>query len=217
MLNNRALAIIAVLAVVAWIGNSSMYIVNETQRAIKLRFGEIVEKDIQPGLHFKWPLLNTVKTFDGRVMSLDASASRYLTKDKKAVIVDSYVKWKIINPQSYYEATSGDEQMAERLIAPRVDERLRNEFGRLELSDIVADRSVAAAQEKEKPEPEKQNSEAVKEETMDKPTNDLDAAMRSELGVAILDIRVKRIDLPNEVSQAVYERMCVHSPRRPRC
>ncbi|MCM2972852.1 protease modulator HflC [Larsenimonas suaedae] len=205
MLNNRALVIIAVLAVAAWIANSSMYIVNETQRAIKLRFGEVVQADIQPGLHFKWPLLNTVRTFDGRVMSLDASASRYLTKDKKAVIVDSYVKWKIIDPQSYYEATSGDEQMAERLIAPRVDERLRNEFGKLELSDIVADRSVAAAQQKKEAKPE--TEEATKEETMDKPTNDLDAAMRNELGVAILDIRVKRIDLPSEVSQAVYERM----------
>ncbi|RKQ96304.1 protease FtsH subunit HflC [Kushneria sinocarnis] len=186
MFNNRALVIIVVLVVLGWLASSSLYVVDETERAIKLRFGEVVESDIGPGLHAKVPVLNTVRTFDSRVLTLDASASRYLTQEKKAVIVDSYIKWKIINPQRFYEATTGDEQVAERLIEPRVDEALRNEFGRNTLSQIVSER---------------------RDELMSAPTKALDKQMRNELGVAVLDIRVKQIELPEEVTQSVYDRM----------
>ncbi|MDW5378200.1 protease modulator HflC [Halomonas sp. HP20-15] len=195
MINNRSLLIVAGLAAVAWVGSNSLYIVDETERAIKLRFGEIVEANIQPGLHFKVPITNTIRTFDTRVLTLDTDTSRYLTLEKKAVIVDSYVKWKIIDPARYYEATSGDEQTAERLISPRVDESLRNQFGRLELQEIIAER---------------------RDELMSGPTESLDKIMREELGVAILDIRIKRIDLPDEVTQAVYERMRTERHREAR-
>ncbi|MBZ9557422.1 MULTISPECIES: protease modulator HflC [Modicisalibacter] len=195
MINNRSLLIVAGVAVVAWVGSNSLYIVNETERAIKLRFGEIVEANIQPGLHFKVPITNTVRTFDARVLTLDTDTSRYLTLEKKAVIVDSYVKWKIVDPARYYEATSGNEQAAERLISPRVDEALRNQFGKLELQEIIAER---------------------RDELMSGPTQELDKIMRKELGVAILDIRIKRIDLPDEVTQAVYERMRTERHREAR-
>ena len=195
MINNRSLMAVAGLAVVAWLGSNSLYTVDETQRAIKLKFGEVVEDNIQPGLHFKLPVYNTIRTFDTRVLTLDAQASRYLTREKKAVIVDSFVKWKIVDPKRYYEATSGDEQMAERLIAPRVDESLRNEFGKLELVQIISEQRDAL---------------------MKKPTEELDEVMRKELGGSILDIRVKRIDLPDEVSQAVYERMKTERQREAR-
>ncbi|WP_106478649.1 protease modulator HflC [Phytohalomonas tamaricis] len=195
MINNRALVIIALLAIVAWIASSSLYIVDETEKAIKLRFGAVVEDNIQPGLHFKVPVYNTVRTFDARVLTVDANASRYLTREKKAVIVDSFVKWKIVDPRRFYEATTGDRQMAERLIAPRVDEALRNAFGRLELTQIISEQ---------------------RDEMINDPRKRLDEAMREELGVTILDIRIKRIELPSEVSQAVYERMRTERHREAR-
>ncbi|HET8790521.1 MAG TPA: protease modulator HflC [Modicisalibacter sp.] len=195
MINNRSLLIVAGLAVVAWVGSNSLYIVDETERAIELRFGEIVNDDVTPGLHFKVPITNTVRTFDGRVLTLNTEASRYLTSEKKAVIVDYYTKWQIVDPARYYEATSGDEQIAERLIGPRVDERLRNQFGRLELQEIIAEQRDAL---------------------LVGPTKELNEILREELGVSILDIRIKRIDLPDEVTQAVYERMRTERNREAR-
>lgn len=186
MINNRSLLIVGGLAAAAWLASNSLYIVDETQRAVKLRFGEVIQEDIQPGLHFKIPITQTVRKFDTRVLTLDTDPSRYLTLEQKAVIVDSYVKWQVINPTRYYEATAGDEVMATRLIQPRVDESLRNEFGRLDLQEIIAER---------------------RDDLMVRPTEELDELMRDELGVSILDIRIKRIDLPEDVSQAVYERM----------
>ncbi|MEQ5801319.1 protease modulator HflC [Halomonas sp. H10-9-1] len=186
MINNRSLLIVGGLAAVAWLASNSLYVVDETERAVKLRFGEIIEENIQPGLHFKVPITQTVRTFDTRLLTLDTDPSRYLTLEQKAVIVDSYVKWQVINPTQYYEATAGDELMASRLIQPRVDESLRNEFGRLDLQQIIAER---------------------RDDLMTGPTEELDQLLRDELGVAIRDIRVKRIDLPEDVSSAVYERM----------
>ena len=186
MINNRSLLIVGGLAAVAWLASNSLYVVDETQRAVKLRFGEVVEENIQPGLHFKVPITQTIRKFDTRLLTLDTDPSRYLTLEQKAVIVDSYVMWQVVNPTRYYEATAGDELMARRLIQPRVDESLRNEFGRLNLQQIIAER---------------------RDDLMTGPTEDLDALLREELGVAVRDIRVKRIDLPEDVSSAVYDRM----------
>lgn len=186
MINNRSLLIVGGLAAAAWLASNSLYVVDETERAVKLRFGEVIEEDIQPGLHFKVPITQTVRKFDTRVLTLDTDTSRYLTREQKAVIVDSYVKWQVINPTRYYEATSGDEMMATRLIQPRVDESLRNEFGRLDLQQIIAER---------------------RDDLMVNPTRVLDELMREELGVSIVDVRVKRIDLPEDVSSAVFDRM----------
>ncbi|WP_075879091.1 protease modulator HflC [Vreelandella massiliensis] len=186
MINNRSLLIVGGLAAVAWLASNSLYVVDETERAVKLRFGEVIEENIQPGLHVKVPITQTVRKFDTRLLTLDTDTSRYLTLEQKAVIVDSYVKWQVVNPTRYYEATSGDEMVAVRLIQPRVDESLRNEFGRLNLQEIIAER---------------------RDDLMTGPTQELDELMREELGVAIRDIRIKRIDLPDDVSAAVFERM----------
>lgn len=186
MINNRSLLIVGGLAAVAWLASNTLYVIDETQRAVKLRFGEVVEENIQPGLHVKVPITQTIRKFDTRLLTLDTDTSRYLTLEQKAVIVDSYVKWQVVNPTRYYEATAGDELMAIRLIQPRVDESLRNEFGRLNLQEIIAER---------------------RDDLMTGPTEELDALMREELGVAIRDIRIKRIDLPDDVSAAVFDRM----------
>ncbi|TVM08300.1 MAG: protease modulator HflC [Halomonas sp.] len=186
MINNRSLLIVGGLAAVAWLASNSLYVVDETQRAVKLRFGEVVQENIQPGLHFKVPITQTIRKFDTRLLTLDTDTSRYLTLEQKAVIVDSYVKWQVVNPTRYYEATAGDELMATRLIQPRVDESLRNEFGRLNLQEIIAER---------------------RDDLMTDPTEELDSLMRDELGIAVRDIRIKRIDLPEDVSAAVFDRM----------
>ncbi|MDR5904230.1 protease modulator HflC [Franzmannia qiaohouensis] len=186
MINNKSLLIVGGLAAAAWLASNSLYVVDETERAVKLRFGEVIEENIQPGLHVKIPITQTIRKFDTRVLTLDTDTSRYLTLEQKAVIVDSYVKWQVVNPTRYYEATSGDEMQAVRLIQPRVDESLRNEFGRLDLQEIIAER---------------------RDDLMIGPAEDLDSLMREELGVSIRDIRIKRIDLPEDVSAAVFDRM----------
>ena len=186
MINNRSLLIVGGLAAVAWLASNSLYVVDETQRAVKLRFGEVIEENIPPGLHVKIPITQTIRKFDTRLLTLDTDTSRYLTLEEKAVIVGSYVKWEVFKPTRCYEATAGDELMATRLIQPRVNESLRNEFGRLNLQEIIAER---------------------RDDLMTGPTEELDTLMREELGVAIRDIRIKRIDLPDDVSAAVFERM----------
>lgn len=185
-MNSRSIVGLTLIALVAWVASSSLYIVDATERAIKLQFGQIVESNIEPGLHYRIPVYQTIRKFDTRVLTLDSRPQRYLTKEKKAVIVDSFVKWKIIDVTRYYEATSGDELTAARLIAPRVDESLRNEFGRRDLSEIISEK---------------------RDELMTKAITELSKVTQSELGITLLDIRVKRIDLPTEVSSAVYERM----------
>jgi len=194
-MNARSIVALAILAGLALLASSSLYIVNETQRAIRLQFGEVVETDIQPGIHVKVPVYNTVRLFDTRLQTLDGTPSRYLTGDRKGVIVDSFVQWKIVDVTRYYEATAGDEQVSMRLIAPRVDESLRNEFGRRTLGEIVSEQ---------------------RDELMSSPIEELNEAMRDSMGVAILDIRVKQIDLPSEVSNSVYERMRTERQREAR-
>ncbi|GLR63662.1 protease modulator HflC [Marinospirillum insulare] len=194
-MNARSIVALAILAGLALLASSSLYIVNETQRAIRLKFGEVVETDIQPGIHIKVPVYNTVRLFDTRLQTLDGTPSRYLTGDRKGVIVDSFVQWKIVDVTRYYEATAGDEQVSMRLIAPRVDESLRNEFGRRTLGEIVSEQ---------------------RDELMSRPIEELNEAMRESMGVAILDIRVKQIDLPSEVSNSVYERMRTERQREAR-
>lgn len=186
MVNNRSLVIIAVLAVLAWLASTSLYVVNETQRAIKLRFGEVVATDIAPGLHAKWPLINTVHTFDARVQTLENGQSRFLTAGRNALIVDSFLKWRVVDPTRFYQATRGNTARAEALISPRVEQSLRNAFGSREVNTIISeDRDDMLADSMES----------------------LDKAMRNEIGVEILDIRLKRVELPEQVTQAVYQRM----------
>jgi len=183
------------IAVLALVGANSLYIVDETERAIKLKFGEIIEADIKPGLHFKIPVLNTIRKFEARILTMDSRPQRYLTLEKKAVIVDSFIKWRIANVQEYYQATSGDELVAARLLAPRVDEGLRNQFGERTMYEVVS---------------------GERDELMDELTEKLNAVTKEELGIEIRDIRVKRIDLPQEVSHAVFERMNTERQREAR-
>ncbi len=174
------------LLLVVMIGSKSVYIVKETERAIKLRFGEVVEADIKPGLHFKIPFVNTIRKFEGRIMTLDARPQAFLTLEKKRLIVDSFVKWRIDNVEKYYTATSGDEFRAADLLSTRIETSLRNQFGERTLTEVVS---------------------GAREELMGAVIRALSELAQQELGIEVIDVRVKRIELPQEVSASVYERM----------
>jgi len=164
----------------------SIYVVKETERAVKLRFGEIVEFDVDPGIHFKLPIVNTVRKFDARILTLDAAPQSYLTSEKKALTVDSFVKWRVSDVAKYFTTTGGDEERLRRLLIQRVDAGLRNEFGTRTVKEVVS---------------------GQRDELMDKLANQLNLIAKDELGVEVIDLRVKKIDLPPEVSESVFNRM----------
>ncbi len=128
-MSGRQMALLIGLVVLVGIASNAIYVVNERERAVLLQFGEVVDTDIKPGLHFKMPIVNDVRRFDARLITLDSSPQRYLTAEKKALIVDSFVKWRVQDAGRFYTATGGDEFTANSLLASRVDNGLRNKFG----------------------------------------------------------------------------------------
>ena len=126
-LMNRLIPIAVLLFLAVIIADSSLYVVKETERAVKLRFGRLIDTDIQPGLHVKMPLSDDVRKFDSRVMTLDARPESFLTVQKKRLIVDSFAKWRIADVDTYHKATGNEAQAMNRL-AKRVNDGLRNEF-----------------------------------------------------------------------------------------
>jgi membrane protease subunit HflC len=185
-MTSRTLVSLIGLFIALLIASSSIFVIKETERAIMLRFGEVVQFDIQPGLHFKIPFVNTVRKFDGRVLTLDARPQRYMTLEKKGLIVDSFVKWRISNVADYYTATSGIENTAAKLLASRVDTGLRNQFGERTLTEVVS---------------------GQRDELMNELREELNAVVIADMGIEVVDVRVKRVDLPQDVSQSVYDRM----------
>jgi membrane protease subunit HflC len=166
-------AFIALL--VGVVGVNSLYVVTELERAVLLEFGEVVE-----------PFINNVTKFDSRVLTLDAPPERFLTLEKKAVIVDSFAKFRVSDAQLFYTSTSGDETRAENLLRQRINNGLRNEISKRSLHEVVS---------------------GERDQLMNVLTERVDEVARLELGVEVVDVRVKKIDLPPEVSQSVYARM----------
>ena len=178
--------VIAILALIIILANS-LYIVTDKQTAILLRFGEIIDPKIESGLHFKVPILNTVRKFDSRVLTLDAIPQPYFTEEKKRLIVDAFVKWRISDNEQFYITSSGGQLSALRtLLTQRVDEGLRNQFGKRTVQDVIS---------------------GERDELMRVLTADLNKVANSELGVEVIDVRVKKIELPTDVNDSVYNRM----------
>lgn len=185
-MKSNSVIVLVVALIAVWLVSESVYIVKETERAVKLRFGEIVEPDIQPGLHYKIPFVNTIRKFESRLITMDSRPQAFLTLEAKRLIVDSFIKWRIANVQKYYTATSGDESRANSLLSSRIETNLRNQFGERTLNQVVS---------------------GEREELMDQVNQALSVVAQDELGIEIVDIRIKRIDLPTEVSASVYDRM----------
>ena len=168
------------------LGFNSSFVVHEGQTALVLQFGRIVRTGDKPGLHFKLPFVQQVMTFDNRILTLDAQPERYFTSEKKSVNVDFYVKWRIADNAAYYRATAGDELQAANRLSPIVKDALRFEFNGRTLQELVA---------------------AGRKDVTERVRKQTDAASRKNLGIAVVDVRIKRIDLPDEVSESVYKRM----------
>jgi membrane protease subunit HflC len=165
--------------------SSMVFTVSETERAIKFRLGEVIDSNFEPGLHFKIPFINNVKKFDARLLTMDSKPERFLTSEKKNVIVDSFVKWKIANVKTFYTSVAGDIKQANIRLDQIIKDAFRSEFSKRNIKQLVSsDR------------------------------NDIRTALillaspiAVKLGVEIVDVQVKRIDLPSDVSTSVYRRM----------
>ena len=186
MIKGTSLAGIFLLALLSFLGVNAIFVVSEFERAVLLEFGKVVRADIKPGLHFKLPIINEVRKFDARILTSDAPAERYLTLEKKAVIVDSFAKFRVENVQTFYTSTSGDERRAEDLLKERINDGLRGEIGKRTLYEVIS---------------------GERDELMQVLRSNLNKVASDELGVTVIDVRVKRIDLPSDVSQSVYNRM----------
>jgi len=183
----RALGpLLALVVVVVLLISSALYTVDQRQNAIVFQLGEVKEVVQKPGLHVKWPLLQNVRLFDMRILTFDdAEPLRFLTQGNRPVLVDSFVKWRIIDVRQYYVSVSGDEFRAATRIKQTVSGVLRDEFGARILHDVVS---------------------GEREQIMSRVREKVDQDLK-RIGVAIIDVRLKRVDLPQEVSESVYRRM----------
>lgn len=194
-MNNKVMGILISLFIAVIVASNTLFIIKETERGVLLKFGKIANADIHPGLHVKVPLMNEVRKFDSRVLTLDARPERFLTVEKKGIIVDSFAKWRIHDVNTYYTATNGEESRAERLLAQRINEGLRNQFAQRTLQEVVS---------------------GERDQLMINLRKSLNLLAIERYGIELVDIRVKRIDLPEQVSESVFNRMTTEREREAR-
>ena len=184
--------LIAAFVLLVLLASGSLFAVKEGERAIVIQFGKVQRDDdtgdtkvFEPGLHFKLPFIDSVRVLDARIQTLDGSPDRFVTSEKKDLIVDSYVKWRIDDFARYYLSTGGNKLQAEALLKQKVNNGLRSEFGTRTIAQIVSgERS------------------ALVNQAMEQASTSSD-----ELGIEIVDVRVKQINLPTEVSNSIFQRM----------
>lgn len=176
------LVVAGFISLILWL---SLYIVHERELAIKFKLGEIVTTVDEPGLYWKIPLINNIRKFDSRVLTLDTPSERFLTSEKKNVIVDSFVKWRIINPRDYYASTQGDERIAVSRIVSILNDEMKGQFGSKTVREVISGERSAIM-------------EAVN-------TN---AGLKTrDLGIELVDVRIKKVELPTNVRESVFGRM----------
>ena len=185
-MSGRSLTFTLIAALFVFIASNALYVIKETERGVLLRFGEVVNPDLQPGIHVKVPFVNNVRKFDGRILTVDSQPERFFTQEQKALIVDSYAKYRIADTATFYTATSGDDTRAAGLLAQRINDGLRNQVAARTIQEVVS---------------------GERDQLMETITRQLDEVARTELGVEVVDVRVKQIDLPPDVSDSVYRRM----------
>ncbi|MBK8817048.1 MAG: protease modulator HflC [Methylococcaceae bacterium] len=182
MIDNK---VIVAVGFAILIGSMSLFTVGQTEKAIKFKFGQIQKSDYEPGLHFQIPFINNIKKFDARIQTMDSEPERFLTAEKKNVIVDSFVKWRIGDVNKFYTAVSGRSEQANSRLDQITKDAFRGEFGKRNIKQLVST-----------------DREAIREILI----KNLKPAA-SNLGLEVIDVRVKRIDLPEEVSSSVFRRM----------
>ena len=185
-MSNLMKAFLIAIAVSLVVLGNTLYVISDFERGITTRFGEIIESDIESGIHYKLPFIDEVLRFDARILTVDAQPASFFTIEKKRLIVDSYAKWRISDVETYYRALKGNERTAENRLAKRINDGLRNQFGTRTLREVVS---------------------GERDLLMKNITQDLNSTVLDSLGIEIVDVRVKRIDLPQEVSSQVFRRM----------
>jgi modulator of FtsH protease HflC len=183
---NYTSTIVGIVVALFLLASSSLYIVDQRQQAILFQLGEVVDVKTSPGLYFKIPLAQNVRYFDSRILTMDtAEPERFITSEKKNVLVDLFVKWRIIDVKQYYISVRGDEMLAQTRLSQTVNSSLRDEFGNRTVHDVVS---------------------GERDKIMEIMRQKADADAR-KIGVEVVDVRLKRVDLPQEVSESVYRRM----------
>ena len=178
--------IAAALIALALLFSTSLFTVDQRQNAVVFQLGEVKDVITEPGLHFKWPLIQNIRYFDTRIQTLDdPEPLRFITSEKKPVLVDSFVKWRIIDTKQFYISVQGDEVRAAKRLQQTITDGLQAEFGKRTVHDVVSG-----------------ERDAIMELMRDKADQDA-----RKIGVQIIDVRLKRVDLPQEVSESVYRRM----------
>ncbi len=185
-MKNFTSVLAGVLVAIFFLGSSAIYIVDERQQALLFQLGEVIDVKTEPGLYFKIPIAQNVRYFEKRILTMDAEEpERFITSEKKNVLVDLFVKWRIIDVTQYYVAVRGDEALAQTRLAQTINASLRNEFGNRTVHDVVS---------------------GERDQIMEIMRQRADADARG-IGVEVIDVRLKRVDLPQEVSESVYRRM----------
>jgi membrane protease subunit HflC len=183
-MNRKVIVVIAIIVIAAAVLPASLFTVDETEQVIVTQLGRFVKEVKQPGLHFKIPLIQTVHRFEARVLEYDAAAAKIMTQDKKHLVIDNYARWKIIDPLKVYQ-TVGTESGAQERLDDIVFSELREELARHTLTEIVS---------------------VNRKEIMDKVAEQCNQKA-ADFGIQVIDVRIKRADLPQEVRQSVYDRM----------
>jgi len=173
------------IVVLGAIGVSALFVVNETEYAIKFQLGRIVRADYEPGIHFKLPFVNNVRKFERRLLTLDTNPEQMLTAEQKFVAVDSFVKWRIIDVSRFYTSTQGNERIALSRLDSIVKDRIRNQIAARELVQVISEERVTIMQD---------IARAANEAA-------------SEFGIEVVDVRIKAIELPEDVRESVFRRM----------
>ena len=177
--------IVALLVLLVALAPQAVYVITMMEKAVLLRFEKVQRANFEPGLYFKLPFVDQVVKFDKRTLTLDAEPERFLTREKKFLIVDSFIMWRIEDEEKYFTTTGGDEFAAQRLLAQKVNSGLRDEFGLRTIKEVVSG--------------ERREVMSILQEQAN--------TASAELGVHIVDVRIKKVDLPDAVSDAVYNRM----------
>ena len=185
-MKNISSVLSGLIIILFFVGSAAIYVVDERQQAILFQLGEVVSVKTEPGLYFKIPIAQNVRFFEKRILTMDAEEpERFITSEKKNVLVDLFVKWRIIDVRQYFVSVQGDEALAQTRLAQTVNAGLRNEFGNRTVHDVIS---------------------GERDQIMEIMRQRADADARS-IGVEVIDVRLKRVDLPQEVSQSVYRRM----------
>ena len=183
-MNNIKFGFVLILVIGAVLAMST-FIVHEREIAIKFKLGEIVEADYEPGIYFQIPIINNVQKFDSRILTMDTPSERFLTAEKKNVIVNSFAKWRIVDPKTFYTATAGDERQAIARMASIINNELKGQIASKNMREVIS---------------------GERAEIMQVVTDNAGVKIR-DLGIELIDVRVKKVELPENVSNNVYRRM----------